>query len=152
MDRRVVQLVVKDRSSGIFDCVLDSGNEDDDNERCGVEARASASKYLEYLKESADSLDADILPYGTYTKNNDEQEIDVGDVVELKPQVFRYESQCGVFGGSYLVARIVDFWFALLVSCALGKGPVEVDRPAIRLLVLRLLMIHFAWLLAICIV
>ena len=51
---------------------------------------------------------------GTHAQDNNEQEVDVGDVVELEPQVLGYEAERRVFGGSYL-------------AFCLRQGNVEVD-------------------------
>ncbi len=43
----------------------------------------------------------------TYTKNDDEKEVDVGNVVELKVQILWDEAERRVLGRPDLVARIV---------------------------------------------
>ena len=68
----------------------------------------------------------------TYTENNDEKEVDVGNVVELKPQVLWYETQGCVFSGPYLVPRVTLFDVSLFVFCFIGKGDVHVDRSRFR--------------------
>jgi hypothetical protein len=65
----------------------------------------------------------------TYAENDDEQEVDVGDVVELEPQVLGYEAEGRVLGGSYLVAGVLCEGVAFFVALRLGKGYVEVDPP-----------------------
>ena len=42
--------------------------------------------------------------FSTYTQDNDKQEVDVSDIVKLKPQVLRNEAQWSVLGCPYLVA------------------------------------------------
>lgn len=56
----------------------------------------------------------------TYAQNNDEQKVDIRNVVELEPKILWYETQRRVFGGSYLVSRVVCSRMALLVALSLG--------------------------------
>lgn len=67
---------------------------------------------------------------GTHAQDNDKQEVDIGDVVELEPQVLGYEAEGRVFGGSYLVAGVVCEGLAFFVALCLGQGHVEVDSAA----------------------
>ena len=69
----------------------------------------------------------------TYTENNDEKEVDVGNVVELKPQVLWYETQGGVFSGPYLVPRVALLDVSFFIFCFVGKGDVHIDRSRFRL-------------------
>jgi len=68
----------------------------------------------------------------TYTENNDEKEVDVGNVVELKPQVLWYETQRCIFRGPYLVPRVTLLDVSLFVFCFVGKGDVHIDRSRFR--------------------
>jgi hypothetical protein len=68
----------------------------------------------------------------TYTENNDEKEVDVGNVVELKPQVLWYETQGCIFSGPYLVPRVTLPDVSLFIFCFVGKGDVHVDRSRFR--------------------
>ena len=67
---------------------------------------------------------------GTHAQYNNEQEVDIGDVVELEPQVLRYEAERRVFGGSYLVAGVLCERVAFFVAFCLRQGDIEVDPPA----------------------
>ena len=62
-----------------------------------------------------------------YVENNNKQEIDVGNVVELKPEVLGNERQWGIFRGSNLVSWIVVVGKTILVSFSFGNGDIEVD-------------------------
>ena len=42
----------------------------------------------------------------TYAENDDEEEVDVGDIVELVIQILRDEAERRVLGRPYLVARV----------------------------------------------
>ena len=68
----------------------------------------------------------------TYAENNDEKEVDVGNVVELKPQVLWYETQRCVFRGPYLVPRVTLLDVSLFIFCFVGKGDVHIDRSRFR--------------------
>lgn len=68
----------------------------------------------------------------TYAEDNDEKEVDVGNVVELKPQVLWYETQGRVFRGPYLVPRVTLLDMSLFIFCFVGKGDVHVDRSRFR--------------------
>jgi len=70
----------------------------------------------------------------TYAEDDDEQEVDVGDVVELEPQILGYEAEGRVFCRSYLVAGVVCERVAFWIALFLGQGQVEVDSPATVLL------------------
>jgi hypothetical protein len=71
---------------------------------------------------------------GTYTEDDDEQKVDVGDVVELEPQVLGHEAERCVFGGSYLVARVVCNGVTVVVALCLRQRRVEVNpSPAVGL-------------------
>ena len=64
---------------------------------------------------------------GTHAQDNNEQEVDVCDVVALKPQVLGSEGERRVFGGSYLVAGVLCEGVAFFVAFCLRQGNVEVD-------------------------
>ena len=54
----------------------------------------------------------------TYSKNDQEEEIDIGNVMELEPQVFGYETQRGILRRSDFVpgklhSRMIVFIFGL---------------------------------------
>ena len=52
---------------------------------------------------------------GTYTKDDDEQKVDISNVVELKPQVLRDEAQWCVLCGSNLISRkLMDLMTVLI--------------------------------------
>jgi hypothetical protein len=68
-----------------------------------------------------------------YTKDNDEKEIDVGNVVKLKPQVLWEETQRCVFGGPYLVPSVILLDVSLFVFRFVWKRDVHIDRPRFRL-------------------
>ena len=68
----------------------------------------------------------------TYIENDDEKEVDVGNVVELKPQVLWYETQRCIFRGPYLVPRVTLLDVSLFVFCFVGKGDVHIDRSRFR--------------------
>lgn len=62
-----------------------------------------------------------------YRKNDDEQEVDVGNVVELEPDVLGHETQRRVFGGSDLVSDELRKGIALFVAGVIGQRLVEED-------------------------
>jgi hypothetical protein len=63
----------------------------------------------------------------TYTEDDDEEEIDIGDVVKLPIQVLGDEAQRGIFGGSDLVPHELLFPMALLVELVGRQWHVDVD-------------------------
>jgi hypothetical protein len=66
----------------------------------------------------------------TYTEDNNEQKVHVGDIVELEPQILWHETERRVLCGSYLVARVVCDRVAVFVTLGLGQGHVEVDSSS----------------------
>ena len=68
-----------------------------------------------------------------YTENDDEKEVDVGNVMKLKPQVFWNETQWCVFRGSYLVSGVMLLDTSLFVFCFVRERDVHVDHPRFRL-------------------
>jgi hypothetical protein len=54
--------------------------------------------------------------YETYREDNQEQEVDVGNVMELVVQVLRYETQGSVLGSPNLVSPVVFEGKAILVD------------------------------------
>lgn len=68
-----------------------------------------------------------------YTEDNDEKEVDVGNVVKLKPQVLWDETQWRIFGGPYFVPCITLLDVPLFVFRFIWKGDVHIDRPRFRL-------------------
>jgi hypothetical protein len=77
---------------------------------------------------------------GTYSENDEEQEKDVGDVVELEPQVFRDEGYRGILGRSNLVPGEKLPWQAILIKQVLRKRLVEKEQARGALLLILLLM------------
>jgi len=63
----------------------------------------------------------------TYTKDDDEQEVDIGNVVELEPQILGHKAEGRVFGGSYLVACVLCRGVAVGVALRLWQRHVDVD-------------------------
>ena len=63
----------------------------------------------------------------TYVQDNNKQEIHVGDVMELEPDVLRDEGERGVLGGTDLVSRIVIIGETLLISFSFGNRDVEIN-------------------------
>lgn len=53
----------------------------------------------------------------TYRENNNEQEINVGHVVELQPQVLGYEADGGILCGPDFIPAEILFRFPVFVSC-----------------------------------
>jgi sRNA-binding carbon storage regulator CsrA len=65
----------------------------------------------------------------TYAEDNDEKEVDHGNIMKLEPQILRYETQWSIFGGPYLVPRVMLFDTSLFVFCFVWKGYVHIDHP-----------------------
>lgn len=63
----------------------------------------------------------------TYNKDNEEKEEDVGNVLELKPQVLWDEGQWGVFGCPDLVTRKLVKRIAILVEEVRWQRQIEVQ-------------------------
>lgn len=77
----------------------------------------------------------------TYHKDNNEQEEDVGNVLELEPEVLRDEGQGRVLGRPDLVSRVRLRWVAVLVEHFFWQREVEEQPPrrrAVRLVLRRL--------------
>ena len=64
----------------------------------------------------------------TYGKDDQKQEVDIGNVVELEPQIFRYEAERSVLGRPYLVATKTCKKSAFVIPCGLWRGYVEIYR------------------------
>lgn len=64
---------------------------------------------------SVSTLTPDVNSASTYTQDDDEEEVDVGDVVELIVQVFRDKADRGILGRPNLVSRVVMQWPAFVV-------------------------------------
>ncbi len=58
----------------------------------------------------------------TYGENDKEQEIDVGNLVKLIPQVLRDKGQGCVFGSAYFVPAEIGGRMAVLISRIIRKG------------------------------
>jgi hypothetical protein len=125
---RVVQLVVQDCSPPVFNRIFDRRNYKNDNEGNGVERGITSSENRENLQDMCGQrLAACRSRRGTYTQDDDEQKVDVGDIVELEPQILGNEAERRVLGGSYLVARVVCNGVAVFVALSLRQRRVEVD-------------------------
>ena len=68
-----------------------------------------------------------VIQGSTYTKNNDEEKVQVGDIVELEPQIFRDEAQRGVFGSSDLVSAKSLLVVSLFRLCLIWQRHIHVD-------------------------
>lgn len=66
-----------------------------------------------------------------YVENDDEQEVYVGNVVKLQPNVVWHEGECCIFGGANFVPGISGSQMTVLVSFRFRDGNTKVD-PAIR--------------------
>ena len=69
---------------------------------------------------------------GSYTQNNDEEEIDICNVLELEPNVFRNERQSSIFCGPDLVSRIRCHGTAVFVPFTLRYRDIEVNASVAR--------------------
>ena len=69
---------------------------------------------------------------GAYTQDDDEEEIDIRNVLKLKPNVFRDERQSRIFCSSDLVSGVRRFGAAIFVSFAFGNRYVKVDASGAR--------------------
>lgn len=87
VSRCVVKLVVENSSPPILNSIFDCCDEDNDDQRYGTQARISGAED------------------GENRENDDEQEVDVGDVVELEPQVLWDETEGCIFCGADLVSQ-----------------------------------------------
>lgn len=65
----------------------------------------------------------------TYTENDNEEEVDIGDVMELKIQILRQKSQGRVFGSSDFIPAKVHAGMAFLILGLVWKWNVEVYLP-----------------------
>jgi len=118
MYRRIVQLVVNDSSSPILNAILDSGNDenDDDGNRC--EARVINPKDGKDLPNVSEAQDV-CIALGTYSEDDNEYEVDIGNVVKLEPKILRDEADGCILGRSDLVPGILGERMSLLVASAL---------------------------------
>jgi len=104
----VIEFVVQDCSSPIFDSIFDSGNDNNDNQRrsrktwvrCAENREDlrvvwSAIMYMRRRKSRA------------YRKDNDKQEVHVCDIVELQPQVLGHKTDGRVLRRPDLVTLIM---------------------------------------------
>ena len=69
----------------------------------------------------------------SYTEDDDEKEVDVGDVMKLKKQILGYEAEWSVFGCPDLVPCVLLLQMTLLVFGLCRRGNVHVDCSSIRL-------------------
>lgn len=65
-----------------------------------------------------------------YREDDDEQEVDVGDIMKLEPYVFGDETQGGIFGGSDLVADKGGDGVAFFVARIVRQWLVEEDATS----------------------
>ena len=65
----------------------------------------------------------------TYTKDDDEQEIDISDIVKLKPQVLWDKAQCSILCCANLVAPKMLFDVPILVSSIFWNRHIYVNSP-----------------------
>ena len=65
----------------------------------------------------------------TYTEDDDQQEIDVGNVVELKPKVQWNKSQGSILGRPDLVPYIIGFVVALFILSVFRERKIKKDPP-----------------------
>ena len=77
----------------------------------------------------------------TYGEAYDEQEIDVGDVVELQPEVLGKEGKWSVFGGPSLVALKVGQGTAIFILGLGRKLTVEIDCAPLTLAIAQLRLV-----------
>lgn len=68
----------------------------------------------------------------TYAENDNEEEVDVSNVVELKIQILRQKRQGRVFGSSDFIPAKVHAGMALLILGLVWKRDVEVYLPLFR--------------------
>lgn len=71
----------------------------------------------------------------TYRKNDNEKEIDVGDIMELEVQVLGYKTDGRIFGGSDLVADELLFSVPLFVLLFRRQGNVHIDISWLRAII-----------------
>ena len=118
MDGGIVQFIVNRRPPPVLDGVLDRSDDNDDDQRYSRKAGIVYTKDGKELPRSARK------PHQrrevTHPKNNDKEEIDIGNIVELEPQVLGHETEGRVFGRSYLVAGVVCEWVAFWIALFLG--------------------------------
>jgi hypothetical protein len=69
----------------------------------------------------------------TYAKDDNEQEIDISDIVKLKPQVLWDKAQWGILCGANLVAPKMLFDVPILVSSILWNRHIDVHCPGLQL-------------------
>lgn len=62
-----------------------------------------------------------------HTKDDNEEEVHVSNIVKLEPQIFRNETESGVFRSPDFVPRILGLDVPFLGSCFRRQGNVEVD-------------------------
>lgn len=67
----------------------------------------------------------------TYNQDNDKEEEDVGDIVELEPNILGYKRQWRVFGGSNLVSGVAAGRMPLVIEHAGGQGQVKEDGTVV---------------------
>ena len=119
MHRQVVELGVQHRPAVVLERVLGGGNTDDDDkghrrQPGGVDAKDRKRP-----------------------EDDQNEEVDVGDVGELEKDVFRQKRHRGILGGADLVGRVVGQRLALGVAHVVGD--VHVDEHPPRGLVVDLL-------------
>jgi hypothetical protein len=66
----------------------------------------------------------------TYTEDGNKQKVDVGNIVELEPQVFGYKTERGIFGRPDFVPRVFCNDVAVFVSCIGWQRLIEVNFAA----------------------
>lgn len=138
---RVVELVIEHRSSIVLDGVLHGGDEDDDNQGNGQQARVGCAKDGEDLEApsiirfhtTAVAAACRRVPSGAHREDDDEEKVDIGDILELKPQILRNEAEGRILGRADLVPLELGAGPAMLIPGIGWQGNVEEDpSPHVR--------------------
>lgn len=132
MNGRVVEFVVQHGPSPIFNRILDSCEGDNDDERYGVEPRIRCAKnaeelerlsVMEWLIERGHMFNGKV----TYGENDQEQEIDVCNILELKEQILWHEGQRRILCGPDFIPRELYNWMTMLIERAGWQRDIKVD-------------------------
>jgi hypothetical protein len=131
--RRIIQLIIKHRSSPIFYSVFESGHSYDDDKGNGADAWIRGTEDWEYLADAMLEGRSVTSEWKTYTENDDEEEVNIGDVMELKEQVHRDKAQGCVLCCPDFIPSIIDEGMTFLIPRVVRQRHVEVYLPLLRL-------------------
>lgn len=104
----VVQFIIKDSSPVILYRIFNSSDENDNYQRDSVQPRVRCAENAEKLEGRQFRTLESISMSKTYSKDNQEEEVNVGNIVELIPEIFGNKAQWGVLCRPDLVPPILS--------------------------------------------